>query len=128
MSSKNNSNFFFEFSSDLKQTHLIKNLTQVVENKSLFKHVIKIKSNFSEKQKINIILFPETIEQLKLGKEKFYCNIESMFSMITEEYNQFRPIFVIFIASKLQNTNIIEIFNLMDYFMYNKKFKIYFVK
>ena len=128
MLDKNNSNFSFEFSSNLKHTHLIKNLTQVVENKCLFKHVIKIINNFNEKQQINIILFPETIEQLKLGKEKFYCNIENMFFMITEEYNQFRPIFVVFIATQLQSIEIIRTFNLIDYFIYNKKFKIFFVK
>ena len=121
-------NFCFEFSSNLKHTHLIKNLTQVVENVFLFNNVIKITNNFNEKQQINVILYPETIEQLKCSKEKFYCNIESMFSMITEEYNQFRPIFVSFIVTKSQNTDIIKIFNLIDYFVYNKKFKIFFVK
>ena len=128
MSSQNNSKFFFEFSSNLNNTHLIKNLTQVVENKSLFNNVIKIANVSNEEFKITIILYPESIEHLQYGTEKFYCNIENMFSMMTEEYNECRPIFVLFIANKLKNNEIIKIFNLIDYIIYNKKFKIFFVK
>ena len=128
MSSQNNSKFFFEFSSNLHNKHLIKNLTQVVENKSLFNNVIKISNVFNKKYKISVILYPESIEQLQYGTEKFYCNIQNMFSMMTEEYNECRPIYVLFVANKMKNNEIIKMFNLIDYLIYNKKFKIFFVK
>ena len=127
MLSKINSHFHIEYAENLRNNAIIKNLSncnKIFQNNQLFQNVIKIVISKNKDQKI-CFLIDLLIND---GNQQILNNFQNISFMVLEEYKNEESIFIIIISDKQKHVEIIRNLNLLEYYLFNKKFKIFFVK